>query len=123
MAAMGAPNWPAYAKGGCQRGWCAQVGGDLLAELGRRRLVRARGEGAHPAAANRAHLRPGREAGVGDEAKARQGDGWEQSQLGIELGDLVLLKLAAEGALQPGRLVTVLAVGVAETASCVGGGE
>ena len=123
LRAAGAPNWPAYAKGGCQWGWCAQVDGDELAELGCRRLVGAGRESAHKAAANRAHLRPGREAGVGDEAKARQGDGREQSQLGIELGDLVLLELAAEGALQPGRLVTVLAVGVAETASCVGGGE
>ena len=107
MAAMGAPNWPAYAKGGCQRGWCAQVGGDLLAELGRRRLVRAGRESAHEAAANRAHLRPGREAGVGDDAQTRQVDGWEQSQLGIELGDLVLLELAAEGTLQPGRGVRI----------------
>ena len=45
--------------------------------------------------------------GVGDEAEAHQGDGREQSQLGIELGDLVLLKLAAEGTLQPGRLFGV----------------
>lgn len=76
-----------------------EVDGDELAELERRRLVRAGRESAHEAAANRAHLRPGREAGVRDEAKARQGDGREQSQLGIELGDLVLLELAAEGAL------------------------
>ena len=31
LRAAGAPNWPAYAKGGCQWGWCAQVDGDELA--------------------------------------------------------------------------------------------